>query len=152
MGKKINKILLVLKASVIGELALSAIFVLLGELDVFNDYVVDPHGEEEFILNSVAICLTILGIPLSIKFYTLCTRHALCRMNNDEALSKFLMHGVIRNSTFGLISVVDIMIYYLTMNIAGALCCLVVCVLTIIYCWPKRKQIDVYLEKVNQEE
>ncbi len=144
--------MLVLKASVIAGCIISAIIVLLGELNVFQDYVVEPHGEDEFILNSVAICLTLLGIPLSIKFYTLCTRHALCRMNNDEALNKFLKHGVIRNSTFGLIAVVDIMIYYLTLNIAGALCALVVGVLTIIYCWPKKQQIDVYLEKVNQED
>ena len=151
MEKKAERILLFIKYSIVASWLVAIAVAVCGELSLFTDYVVEPKSEEEFVLNSVAICLTIFGVPLTLKFFTLCTRHSLRRMDNDEALSRLLRYALVRNFTLCAIAVVDLFAYYLTFNIAGAMCALVVGVVMLLMCWPKRTYIASYLEKVNEE-
>lgn len=150
MEKKTEKVLLYIKSSIVASMVIAIAVAVCGEFNMFVDYVVEPKGEDEFILNLVTICLTIIGVPLTLKFYSLCINHSLRRMDNDEALNRLLRYALVRSLTLCAIAVVDMCAYYLTFNITGAMCALVVGVIMLM-CWPKRKQIDAYLEKVNQE-
>ncbi|MCR5313956.1 MAG: hypothetical protein K6E54_10050 [Bacteroidaceae bacterium] len=151
MEKKIQEILLILKSTIVALWSISIILVILGENNIFADWIVEPNSQEEFVLNCVVIFLTVIGVPLSLKFYNLCTTHSLRRMNNDEALQSYLVHACVRNVVLLLIIAIDIVVYYITANITGAMCALIVAMISL-YCWPKRVQLDEYLEKVNADE
>lgn len=152
MNKQIDKILKVLKLCVVVIWVAAVLCVLAGENGAFLNWTVEPNGQEEFVLNSVAVCLTLFGTPLSLKFFNLCTAHTLRRMNNDEALHAYLVHGCVRCVMLMLIVMSDVVIYYITANnVTGGLCALIVLTISLV-CWPKREQIDTYLEKVNADE
>ena len=63
--------------------------IVLGELDVIPNGLVMPHSTDEFQLNTVAILLTVVGIPVALKLFTLNTTKGLRRMNNEEALKSY---------------------------------------------------------------
>lgn len=151
MEKRINSILVLLKITLSCVWLGAAAFLIMGELGVYANVAVDQNGQEAFVLNCVAICLTIIGVPLTLKFFKLCTIHSLRRMNNDEALDRYVLHSVIRNIVMMIIACMDVSVYYITANdLSGALCALIVVVISL-FCYPNRKQLDEYLEKVNSD-
>jgi len=151
MEKRIIQILKTLKLYYILPLIGAIVFIVMGEFDIFGSYAVEPNSNAEYICNSVAIVLTIIGLPGILKVFNLGTAHTLCRMDNDEALSRYLKYSLFRNISFAIIVVADIVVYYMTMNITGALCALSALVVSLT-CWPKQEQITAYLERVNQDD
>lgn len=127
-----------------------AVSVVLGELDVIPNGWVEPHSMEEFQLEIVSIGLTIVGIPVAIRLFTLNTTKVLRRMNYDEALKSYHVWSVVRMSILCLASVFGIVVYYLAVSVNGVLCALVALCASV-YCWPSQKKISTYLESVNNE-
>lgn len=150
MEKRIKLLLKMIKGSLILTWVVGIVAVILGETSCFVDFAVEPHSQDEFICNGIAICITIIGLPLVVKIFNLCTTRSLRRMDNDEALDRYGRYAYARSIAFMLMVGADVVIYYMTMNITGAMCALCVLVFTLV-CWPKREQIVSYLEKVNQE-
>ena len=118
--------------------------VVLGELDVIPNGLVLPHSPEEFKLNLADIVLTIVGIPLAIRLFTL------RRMNNDEALCSYHIWSVVRLGILCVSAVFSVAIYYVATSVSGVFCALVAMCATI-YCWPSESKISSYLEDVNKE-
>ena len=127
-----------------------AVAVVLGELDVIPNGVVQPHSAEEFKLNTVAIVLTIIGVPAAIRLFTLNTTKGLRRMNNDEALKSYHVWSIVRLGILCLAAVFSVAVYYLATSVSGIFCALVALCVTI-YCWPSCEKISSYLEGVNDE-
>lgn len=150
MEKKIKFALNLIKGSLITVWIVSLVIIVLGEMSCLADFAIAPHSNDEFICNGVAICLTIVGLPVIIKIFNLCTTRSLRRMDNDEAINRYVRYALVRSFVFAVIAMADWVAYYLTMNVTGAMCALSVLVISLV-CWPKRKDMDNYLEKVNQE-
>ena len=124
--------------------------VVLGELDVIPNGVVPPHSTEEFKLNTAVIVLTIIGVPVAIRLFTLNTTKGLRRMNNEEALKSYHVWSAVRLGILALAAASGIVVYYLAMSISGVFCALVALCATV-YCWPSKEKISSYLEGVNNE-
>ena len=82
--------------------AILVALVVLGEVGIIPNGVVLPHSSEEFELNVLAIALTIIGVPLALRLFTLNTTKGLRRMNNDEALRSYHVWSIVRMGILGL--------------------------------------------------
>ncbi|MBP3214395.1 MAG: hypothetical protein J6M19_06125 [Bacteroidaceae bacterium] len=129
---------------------LMVVAIVLGELDVIPNGLVLPHSADEFKLNTAAIVLTVVGIPVALKLFTLNTTKGLRRMNNEEALKSYHVWSAVRLGILCLGAVFSIAVYYLATSVSGAFCALIAAFATL-YCWPSGAKISAYLEGVNKE-
>ncbi len=150
MVKYIQKLSNTLKAEIIVVWLMIVATIVLGELDIIPNGMVLPHSSEEFWLDTIAITLTIVGVPLAIKLFTLNTTKGLRRMNNEEALKSYHIWSAVRLGILCVAAVFSIVAYYLTMSLTGAFCALIAVCVTV-YCWPSGDKISSYLEGVNKE-
>ena len=150
MIKYIQKLLKALKIEMVVLWLTIVAAVVLGQLDVIPNGVVLPHSPEEFKLNTIAIVLTIVGIPVAIRLFTLNTTKGLRRMNNEEALRSYHIWSVVRVVILCVAAVFSVAVYYVATSVSGAFCALVAFCVTF-YCWPSEEKISSYLEGVNKE-
>ena len=148
MVKYIQKLCKTLKVELLGAWLLSVAAFALGELNVIPNGVVQPHSQDEFLLNTAAIVLAIIGIPVAMRLFTLNTTRGLRRMNNEEALTSYHVWSALRMGILALTAVFCIVVYYLVAHVSGAFCALIA-LLTTLYCWPSEEKISAYLTTVN---
>ena len=130
--------------------AILVALVVLGEVGIIPNGVVLPHSSEEFELNVLAIALTVIGVPLALRLFTLNTTKGLRRMNNDEALRSYHVWSIVRMGILGAAAAFCVFVYYFAMSASCAFCALVI-VCVSIYCWPSSDKISSYLEGMHQE-
>ena len=150
MSKYIEKLRKVLTCELVAVWLLAVVAVVLGECGVIPNGVVMPHSEDEFVLNSTVVLLTVGGIPLALRLFSLNTTRSLRRMNNDEALRSYHVWSVVRLGILCVDAVLGIVAYYLAVSVSAAMCALIALVVTL-YCWPSSVKISEYLEAVNNE-
>jgi len=150
MVKYIQKLLRILKIEIAVVWLIVVAAVVLGELDVIPNGWVAPKSSEEFKLNIAVIVLTIVGIPLAIRLFTLNTTRGLRRMNNDEALVSYHIWSVVRLGILCITAVSGVVVYYLATSVSAVFCALIALAVTV-YCWPSEAKISSYLEDVNNE-
>lgn len=150
MVKYIQKLLSVLKMEMWVAWLMVVVAIVLGELDVIPNGMVLPRSSEEFWLNTAVIVLTVVGVPLAVKLFTLNTTRGLRRMNNEEALRSYHIWSAVRLGILCVAAVFSIVIYYMATSLSGAFCALIVVCVTV-YCWPSGEKIGSYLEGVNKE-
>ena len=150
MVKYIQKLLNALRVEIVIVWVMAVMAVVLGELDVIPNGLVLPHSSEEFELNTVAIVLTVVGIPVAIKLFTLNTTKGLRRMNYDEALKSYHVWSIVRLGILLIAWVFSIGVYYIATSVSGAFCALIALLATV-YCWPSGAKITSYLEGVNND-
>ena len=134
----------------VAVLLMAAVAVVLGEVGVIPNGVVMPHSQEEFVLNTIAIILTVVGIPGAIRLFTLNTTRGLRRMNYDEALNSYHIWSAVRMVILCVTTVFDVAVYYVATSVSGAFCALIT-LCAVVYCWPSKGKIDSYLKTVNNE-
>ncbi|NLV52446.1 MAG: hypothetical protein GXY64_04175 [Bacteroidales bacterium] len=149
MTKYIQKLFNALRIELLMVWLLWVIVIVLGEVDVIPNGIIAPKSNEEFVLTTTAIVLTVVGIPLAIRLFTLNTTKGLRRMDNDEALNSYHIWSLVRMGILCLVALFCTTVYYLTMNVSGAVLALVAMVVTL-YCWPSKEKIAAYLESVQQ--
>lgn len=148
MTKYIDKLTKVLKVEFYAAWFLVALTACFGELGVIANGAVQPNSASEFKMNTVVIVLTVVGVPLALKLFSLNTTKGLRRMNNDEALGTYHVWSLVRMGILCLDAVLGFVAYYLTLNVTGALCALVALAVTMV-CWPSDKKISVYLDELD---
>lgn len=150
MEKYVVKLLCTLKVEAVVAWLIAVVTVVLGELNVIPNGLVAPATQEEFLLNLIAIVLTVAGIPLAVRLFTLNTTRGLRRMNNDEALVSYHVWSGLRMSILCLVAVFCLTVYYVATSVSALFCALITLCITI-YCWPKKEKIDTYLEAVHND-
>ncbi len=150
MEKYIDKLLKVLRIKIVAVWLIVAVAVVLGEMDVIPNGLIAPHSGDEFKLNMAVILLTVIGIPVAMRLFTLNMTKGLRRMNNEEALKSYHVWSDVRLGILCLTAVLSIVAYYLVMSISDVFCALVALCATL-YCWPSKTKISAYLESVNNE-
>ena len=150
MVKYIQRLLRILRIEMAVVWLIVVAAVVLGELDVIPNGWVVPQSPEELRLNIAVIVLTIVGIPLAIRLFTLNTTKGLRRMNNDEALASYHIWSVVRLGILCVAAVSGVVVYYLATSVSAVFCALIALAVTI-YCWPSETKIASYLEEVNNE-
>ena len=139
-----------LKVELVAVWLLAVITVLLGEMGVIPNGVVQPHSQDEFLLNTAAIVLTVVGIPVAMRLFTLSSTRGLRRMNIDEALDSYHLWSVVRMAILALTAVFGLVVYYLAAHVSGAFCALIALGVTL-FCWPSVGKIEEYLAGVNND-
>lgn len=150
MEKYIDKLFRILRIKIVAVWLMVAIAVVLGEMNIIPNGVIAPHSGGEFKLNTVVILLTVIGIPLALRLFTLNTTKGLRRMNNEEALKSYHVWSDVRLGILCLTALLGIVAYYLAVSISCVFCALVAMSATL-YCWPSKSKIANYLESVNNE-
>lgn len=150
MVKYIERLLKALKVELLIVWLIVAAVVALGEIEVIPNGMVIPNSEMEFKWNTVVILLTVVGIPAALRLFVLNTTKGLRRMNNEEALNAYHVWSAVRMGILCVTAVLGVVAYYVTMNVTGVFCVLVA-LLTTLYCWPTCEKVQAYLEGVNNE-
>ena len=131
-------------------IVLSAIIIVSGELDIIPNGIVQPHSNAEFKLNTMVIILTVVGVPTSLKLFSLNTTKGLRRMNNDEALRSYHVWSTVRMAVLTADAILGFVAYYLSLNVTGLLCALVA-MATTFYCWPVEHKISDYVDRQKMD-
>ena len=146
MEKQIDKLLRQLKMEMgIAAIIVVAMFVL-GECDIIPNGVVPPKSRMEFYLTVVVVGMTLVGIPLSLKLFTLNTTRGLRRMNYDEALQSYHGWSIVRLGLLVLTATFGIFVYYITLNTSPVFCVIAALAIASYYCHPSKEKITNYLE------
>lgn len=124
--------------------------VVLGETGIIPNGIVPAQSNDEFLFNTAAIVLTVIGIPVAIKLFTLNTTRGLRRMNKEEALNAYHVWSAVRMAILFVLAVLGLVVYYITLNTGGVFCCCISLCVTL-YCWPSKEKIGEYLTTVNNE-
>ena len=150
MFKYIEKLRRTLVCEFVTVWVLAAAIVVAGETGLIPNGLVEPHSNIEFILNTTIVLITIGGIPLALRLFSLNITRGLRRMDYDEALRSYHVWSAVRLGILLFASLLGITTYYLTMSVSAAMCGLIALVVTL-YCWPSGEKISAYLESVNNE-
>ena len=129
---------------------IAIVAVVLGEVGIIPNGMVEPHSNEEFLFSTASILLTVIGIPVAIKLFTLNVAYGLRRMNYEEALCAYHVWSAVRMAILCVLAVFAIVVYYITLNASGAFFALVV-LCTTLYCLPSKAKIDSFLSTVNND-
>ena len=149
MEKYIQKLMKPLKWELLGAVAIVLTTGALGELNVIPNGIVAPYSEDEFVLNSVAVLLAVLGIPAAIRLFTLQTTRGLRRMNFDEALNHYHIWSIVRMGILCAVGVFCLVSYYVATSVSCAFCTLIV-LCAMVYCWPTEAKVQKYLDAVDK--
>lgn len=150
VNKYIHKLYSTLRMELLAVWLIAVVVVVLGEMGVIPNGVVEPYSNDEFVLNTASIVLTVIGIPVAIKLFTLNTTRGLRRMNKEEALNAYHVWSAVRMSILCVLAVFSLVVYYVTLSTSGVFCCCISLFATL-YCWPSKAKIGSYLATVNNE-
>lgn len=150
MTKYIDKLEGTLKAEFLVAWLIAAVVACLGETDIIPNGLIMPNSTGEFKANTVVVILTVIGVPLALKLFSLNTTKGLRRMDNDEALKAYHVWSVVRMTILCLDAALGLAAYYVTLNVTGALCALVALAASVC-CWPSSSKISTYLEGLNND-
>lgn len=150
MEKYIQNLCSALKMELLAVWLLAIVAVVLGEVGVIPNGVVAAHSQDEFYLNTAVIVLTIVGVPLAMRLFTLNITRGLRRMNNEDALTSYHVWSAVRMGILALTALLGIVVYYLLAHPTGAFCALIAMCVTL-YCWPSTAKIEAYLATVNND-
>ncbi|MCD8235571.1 MAG: hypothetical protein LUD00_02720 [Prevotellaceae bacterium] len=148
MDKNIKELLKQLKIELLVAWMIVASCFVAGETGLIpnGEYAVDERMS--FILGIACITLTLVGVPLALKLFTLNTTRGLRRCNFDEALASYHLWSCIRMAMLLVCICFNAVVYYLTLDNRGLLCALISLAVTF-YCWPTKDKIDKHLESCN---
>lgn len=150
MEKQISKLMTLLRAELISQIAFVVLLVVLGELNVFaGNAPFSPNTE--FVLECVVIVLTLVTIPIAIKLFDLNTTRNLRRMNYDEALASYHLWSIVRLFSLTAPCIMGVLFYYFTLNVSFILCACISMLAVILFCIPSRHKIEDYLERQGEE-
>lgn len=150
MEKRINNIVLVLKFTFFGVWGVCALLYFLGVQGVFASDI-DPRTNAGYILKYICVGLTLAGVPLALKLFTLNTTKNLRRMNFDEALISYNVWSMVRMSILELVAVFGFITYFMLNDVSCAVCSLIALTATLM-CYPSKSKIKYYLENLNNNQ
>ena len=124
MDKYINRLLKTLKIEFLASWLIAIVAAVMGQVDIIPNGIVQPHSNAEFKLNTMVIILTVVGVPTSLKLFSLNTTKGLRRMNNDEAMRYYHVWSTVRVAVLTAEAILGFVAYYLSLNVTGLLCAL----------------------------
>lgn len=148
MDKNIKELLKWLKIELLATWIIVVLFFVAGETGLIPNgvYAIDEHIA--FVLGIACVILTLAGVPLALKLFTLNTTRGLRRYNFDEALASYHLWSCIRMAMLLICVCFNIVAYYLVLDVKDLLCALIPLVVTL-YCWPTKDKINNHLESCN---
>lgn len=150
MEQLICQLLLKLRIEFFVGLLLPPAVLLAGETPMAEEGALAADGQGAFVANTVAILLMLVAAPLCLRLFALNTRRNLRRYTLDGAVKAYHVWSLVRVAGLSLCGVAGAVAYWLTLTTGGLLCAAIAVVL-MLYCWPSKEKIVVYLEEAKEE-
>ena len=151
MDKKIKQLVMMLKIEFYSCWAICILLYIIFKnyINVF-DGIVEPHSQDEYVVQMVCVAGVLLGIPLALKLFTLNTKRNLKRMNYDEALTNYNIWSVIRQVIIFAVAMLGMFGYFASYNMSCGVCTLMAMCSTFL-CYPTEEKVKTYLDNLNEE-
>ncbi|NDW11590.1 hypothetical protein D0T50_01650 [Bacteroides sp. 214] len=129
---------------------LPALLVLLFEANLFGMGMFAEDGRMQYILETLGVLLVIAEVPLSLKLFNIMLKKMSAMENISDRLETYKTWSAVRLAMLETAAVLNIIIYYLTMNNIGGFCA-VIALAASIFCFPSDSRLRTELQLSIEE-
>ena len=135
MVEVIKQLLKRLKIEFVAVWCLVLLLVVCYEVGLFTEGIFVGDVRMDYILTTIGILLTIVMIPLSLRLFNLNLVKRISKLSTFEALKSYRRWSEVRLSLLLVAALLNMSIYYLTLNTTGLFCSLMALLATL-FCIP----------------
>ena len=135
MAEVIKQLLKRLKIEFVAVWCLVLLLVVCYEAGIFTEGIFVGDVRMDYILTTIGILLTIVMIPLSLRIFNLNLVKRISKLSTFEALKSYRRWSEVRLSLLLVAALLNMSIYYLTLNTTGLFCSLMALLATL-FCIP----------------
>ena len=137
-----NKLLKRLRIEFIAFWAICLCFIALNEFNILPNGFYAGNGSMEYYLNTLSIFMTLVFVPGAlILFSKMLPKKVIPIQDETIRLNKYLLWSEVRLSLLFVATIIDLSIYYITVNNTGGLCALIA-VTASLFIWPNESKIQ----------
>ena len=140
MVEVIKQLLKRLKIEFVAVWCLVLLLVVCYEAGIFSEGVFVGDVRMDYILTTIGILLTIVMIPLSLRLFNLNLVKRISKLSTFEALKSYRRWSEVRLSLLLVAALLNMSIYYLTLNTTGLFCSLMALLATL-FCIPTKERL-----------
>ncbi len=105
----------------------------------------------QYILQTIGILTTIALVPFSLKIFSVKLNKVIKEADLEKALRLYLHWGYVRLMMLALVTYLNIIIYYMTLNNIGGLCALIG-ITASVFCLPGEKKLREEMNLITNNE
>lgn len=140
MAEVIKQLLKRLKIEFVAVWCLVLLLVVCYEVGLFTEGIFVGDVRMDYILTTIGILLTIVMIPLSLRLFNLNLVKRISKLSTFEALKSYRRWSEVRLSLLLVAALLNMSIYYLTLNTTGLFCSLMALLATL-FCIPTKERL-----------
>ena len=140
MVKVIKQLLKRLKIEFVAVWCLVLLLVVCYEVGLFTEGIFVGDVRMDYILTTIGILLTIVMIPLSLRLFNLNLVKRISKLSTFEALKSYRRWSEVRLALLLVAALLNMSIYYLTLNTTGLFCSLMALLATF-FCIPTKERL-----------
>ena len=140
MVEVIKQLLKRLKIEFVAVWCLVLLLVVCYETGIFSEGLFVGDARMDYILTTIGILLTIVMIPLSLRLFNLNLVKRISKLSTFEALKSYRRWSEVRLALLLVAALLNMSIYYLTLNTTGLFCSLMALLATL-FCIPTKERL-----------
>lgn len=140
MVEVIKQLLKRLKIEFVAVWCLVLLLVVCYEAGIFTEGLFVGDARMDYILTTIGILLTIVMIPLSLRLFNLNLVKRISKLSTFEALKSYRRWSEVRLALLLVAALLNMSIYYLTLNTTGLFCSLMALLATF-FCIPTKERL-----------
>lgn len=140
MAEVIKQLLKRLKIEFVAVWCLVLLLVVCYEVGLFTEGIFVGDVRMDYILTTIGILLTIVMIPLSLRLFNLNLVKRISKLSTFEALKSYRRWSEVRLALLLVAALLNMSIYYLTLNTTGLFCSLMALLATF-FCIPTKERL-----------
>ena len=140
MAEVIKQLLKRLKIEFVAVWCLVLLLVVCYEVGLFTEGIFVGDVRMDYILTTIGILLTIVMIPLSLRLFNLNLVKRISKLSTFEALISYRRWSEVRLALLLVAALLNMSIYYLTLNTTGLFCSLMALLATL-FCIPTKERL-----------
>ena len=140
MAEVIKQLLKRLKIEFVAVWCLVLLLVVCYEVGLFTEGIFVGDVRMDYILTTIGILLTIVMIPLSLRLFNLNLVKRITKLSTFEALKSYRRWSEVRLALLLVAALLNMSIYYLTLNTTGLFCSLMALLATL-FCIPTKERL-----------
>jgi hypothetical protein len=150
MDKKIKAVTRIMQTQYGFYIGIAILLVVLYQSDIILEGAYAANFGMQYILETIGILTTIALVPLSLKLFSV-KLAKIKESGAEESLQLYQQWSTVRLMIIALVTYLNILIYYMTLNSIGGLCALIGLTASV-FCLPGEKKIREELNLVTNNE
>ncbi|MDL2212677.1 hypothetical protein LJC72_05985 [Bacteroides sp. OttesenSCG-928-D19] len=148
MEEKINRAIRNLKIQYFALWLLPLLLIVLFETNILSEGVYADNPELQYLWETIGILVVIACVPLSLKLFSFVLKKQIDDLSFLKALSSYELWSGIRLLILGFAVLLNVLIYYFTLNNIGGFCALIGLTASL-FCYPSEKRLREELHITN---